>query len=305
MKRCHHQGGYPFCRTRARCEKHDILPEEQCGFRPGRSTVNMLFVVRRLQELARRRSIPLYMCFVDLQKAHDPVDQELLWRMLARAGILEEMIAVIRQFHDGMQARVRMDDGELSEWSEVTQGLRRGRVLSPLLLNIFFAAALELVLVQFSEDDAIFRDLAVWGILCAEDAGFESRSVVGLARMMTIIVEVFGAFGLTMSEKKKKTLLMKVPEKKPEKGAPPPPPPPPAAPLVIEAAGQKYAQRVEFRYLGRRVREDIELSQDINQRSRAAWACLRKYARELFDRPTAPWGLKIRLLKAEAMEALL
>ena len=64
-----------------------------------------------LQELARRRRIPLYSCFVDLQKAYDSVDRELLWKVLARAGVPEEMIAVIRQFHDGMQAQVRMDDG--------------------------------------------------------------------------------------------------------------------------------------------------------------------------------------------------
>ena len=55
------------------------------------------------------------MCFVDLQKAYDSVDRELLRKVLARAGVPEEMIAVIRQFHDGMQARVRMDDGELSD----------------------------------------------------------------------------------------------------------------------------------------------------------------------------------------------
>ena len=131
------------------------------------------------------------MCFVDLQKAYDSVDRELLWKVLARAGVPEEMIAVIRQFHDGMQAQVRMDDGELSEWFEVTQGLRQGYVLSPLLFNIFFAAATEVVLVRFSEDDTILKDLvyleeeagvgaetplerarrAVWGMLYADDAG--------------------------------------------------------------------------------------------------------------------------------------
>ena len=179
----------------------------------------MLFIVRRLQELARRRRIPLYMCFVDLQKAYDSVDREPLWKVLARAGVPEEMIVVIRQFHDGMQARVRMDDGELSDWSEVTQGLRQGCVLSALLFNIFFAAAIEIVLVRFSEDDTILKDLvyfeeeagvragtplerarrAVWGVLYADDAGVVSRSQEGLTRMMTIIVEVFGAFGLTVS----------------------------------------------------------------------------------------------------------
>ena len=60
------------------CEAQQILPEEQRGFWPARSTIDMLFVVHRLQELGRQRKIPLYMCFVDLQKAYDSVDRELL-----------------------------------------------------------------------------------------------------------------------------------------------------------------------------------------------------------------------------------
>ena len=256
-------------------EAHAILPDEQCSFRPNRSTVDMLLVVRRLQELARRRRIPLYMCFVELQKAYDLVDRELLWKALARAGVLKEMIAVIRQFHDGMQAQVRMDDGELLDWFEVTQGLRRGCVLSPLLFNIFFVAATEVVLVRFSEDDTILKNLvyleeeavvgagtplerarrAVWGMLYANDAGVVSRSQEGLTRMMTTIVDVFGEYGLTVSEKKTETLLMWAPKKQPKKGGSPPPS------HVIEAAGQKYAQTTQFRYPGGLVNEDGELTQ--------------------------------------------
>ena len=51
------------------CEREIILPEEQCGFRPQRSSVDMIFVVRRLQELARKKDTPLYLCFIDLTKA--------------------------------------------------------------------------------------------------------------------------------------------------------------------------------------------------------------------------------------------
>ena len=58
-------------------ERGGILPEEQCGFRPYRSTVDMVFVVRRLQELARKDT-PMFMCFVDLTKAYDSVDRTLL-----------------------------------------------------------------------------------------------------------------------------------------------------------------------------------------------------------------------------------
>ena len=82
------------------------------------------------------------MCVIDLQKAYDSVDRELLWKMLTRAGIPVEMIAVIRQFHYGMRARVRMDDGELSDWFPVTQGLRQGCPMSPLMFNVFFVPRL-------------------------------------------------------------------------------------------------------------------------------------------------------------------
>jgi len=57
---------------------HSILREEHCGFRPGRSTIDMVFVVHSLQELARRRKIPLHRCFVDLQEAYSSVDRNLL-----------------------------------------------------------------------------------------------------------------------------------------------------------------------------------------------------------------------------------
>ena len=50
-------------------ETEGILPEAQQCFRPARSAVGRLFVVRRLQELERAREIPQYMCFIDLQKA--------------------------------------------------------------------------------------------------------------------------------------------------------------------------------------------------------------------------------------------
>ena len=83
-------------------------------FPPRTIDSRMLFVMRRLQELGRRKKIPLYMymCFIDLQKACDSVDRELRWNVLARIGVPQTMIAFIRQFHDGMRARVRTDDGE-------------------------------------------------------------------------------------------------------------------------------------------------------------------------------------------------
>ena len=83
----------------------------------------MLFVVRRFQELGRQRETPLYVCFIDLQKAHESVDRELQLKVLTNSGVPIKLLTIIRNFHDGMRARVRTDDGEHSEWFEVTQGL--------------------------------------------------------------------------------------------------------------------------------------------------------------------------------------
>ena len=65
------------------CERMGILPEEHSRFRQNLSTTDMMFVIRQLQELARKKRIPLYVCFIDLTKAYDSVDRTLLWTVLA------------------------------------------------------------------------------------------------------------------------------------------------------------------------------------------------------------------------------
>ena len=90
------------------CEEAGILPEEQCGFRPQRSTTHMMFVVRRLQVLGRTCNTSPEICFIDLAKVYDSVDRVLLCEVFARFGVPPRMIKVIRMFHDGMRARVQL-----------------------------------------------------------------------------------------------------------------------------------------------------------------------------------------------------
>ena len=137
------------------CERVGILPEEQSGYRPNRSTTDMMFVIRRLQELARKKRIPLYVCFIDLTKAYKSIDRTLLWTVLARFGVPQNMTSVIRQFHGGMRACVRFDDKVCSRWFAVEQGLRQGCVLAPPLFNIFFAAVINVASTRFKADEGI------------------------------------------------------------------------------------------------------------------------------------------------------
>ena len=79
-------------------ERQGLLPEEQSGFRASRSTIDIMFVVRRLQELGRKAWVPLFLYFIDIQKAYDSVDRNLLWQVLFRLGVPPKMITVIRTY---------------------------------------------------------------------------------------------------------------------------------------------------------------------------------------------------------------
>ena len=65
------------------------------------------------------------------------------------------MISVIRLFHDGMRACVRLDDRMCLGWFAVEQGLRQECVLVSLLFSIFFAAVINVAYTRFKTDKDI------------------------------------------------------------------------------------------------------------------------------------------------------
>ena len=99
----------------------------------------MIFTARQLQEKCQEQNVDLYMTFVDLTKAFDTVSRDGLWKIMAKFGCPPRSIAIVRQFHDGMQARVQ-NDGEYSEYSEpfpVTNGDKQGCFMAPTLFSMF------------------------------------------------------------------------------------------------------------------------------------------------------------------------
>ena len=81
------------------------------------------------------------MNFVDLTKALDTVSREGLWKIMAKFGCPATFIALVRQFSDGMLARVQ-NDGEFSDPFPVTNGVKQGCVLASTLFNMMFSAML-------------------------------------------------------------------------------------------------------------------------------------------------------------------
>jgi len=88
-------------------------------------------------------------CYIDLTKAYDKVNRQILWKMLRLYGIPEELVKIIISFHEGATARLWLD-GELSVLDiQLQRGLlKQGSVLSPaVLFNIFMGT----VVTRFEE----------------------------------------------------------------------------------------------------------------------------------------------------------
>ena len=112
--------------------------------------------------------------------------------------------------------------------------------------------------------------------------------------MMTVIVTVFEAAGLTVSGKKTETMLLQSPDQTTL-----------APPLVIEAAGQRYKQTTQLLYPGGIIYENVDFSLEIDRRIRLMRVYLKRFGPELYDRMTAPLSLNVRMLNVGVIENLL
>ncbi|BHF85871.1 hypothetical protein SprV_1002904500 [Sparganum proliferum] len=83
----------------------------------------------------------LYSTFVDLTKAFDTVNREVMWKIIQKLGCPKRFIQMVRQLHDGMMVRVT-DNGAVSEAFVVTDGVKHGCVLAPTLFSLMFSAML-------------------------------------------------------------------------------------------------------------------------------------------------------------------
>ena len=69
------------------------IDEMQCGFMSGRGTTDAIFIVRQLQQKLLAANKLLYMAFVDLEKAFDQVQRDVIWWAMRKLGIDEWLAA--------------------------------------------------------------------------------------------------------------------------------------------------------------------------------------------------------------------
>ena len=131
-----------------------MFPKSQCGFRPGRSTLDMVFVARLLLEKSREQQWKISYAFVDLTKAFNTVNRPLLWDLLQKFGCPPTFVSLLVSFHDDMKASVSVG-GATSDPFEVRVGVTQGCVLAPVLFNVYLVAVTLLYRKEIDLDDGV------------------------------------------------------------------------------------------------------------------------------------------------------
>ena len=78
--------------------------DEQCGSLFGKGCVDATFTLKRALQQLREQGQNTHVLFVDLVKAYDSVNRELLWKILKVYGVPEETIIVLKkQLHTNVK----------------------------------------------------------------------------------------------------------------------------------------------------------------------------------------------------------
>ena len=108
------------------------LRPQQAGFRPGRSCSDHIFTLRQILEQSKEWNTPLYINFIDLEKAFDSIHRESLWKILRHYGVPAKLVRVIAMLYSDFKSQV-ICDSEFTEAFNVSTGVKQGCILSPFL----------------------------------------------------------------------------------------------------------------------------------------------------------------------------
>ena len=180
-------------------EQHKLLGEIQNGFRKERCAADNSFVLDTILWKARAAQKKVHLGFIDICKAYDTVNRDILWRKLSSIGIKGNFLSTLMSIYkdDSIDCMV---NGTLTRPIYLRRGLRQGCSLSPLLFALYISD----VGIDIHSSRLGFQvgNVCVSGLLFADDLVLVGRTSSDLQTLLNLVKKRFDALKLRISDEK-------------------------------------------------------------------------------------------------------
>lgn len=119
-----------------RLQAYLITTDNQFGFKNKHSTDLCIYALKEVVSKYSRHNTPVFMCFLDASKAFDRVNHCKLFLKLQERGVPPYLIRILQFWYLHQTMWVKWGRTTSASFL-VTNGVRQGVILSPVLFNLY------------------------------------------------------------------------------------------------------------------------------------------------------------------------
>lgn len=230
--------------------------KEQAGFRSGFSTTDHLQVITQIIEKTNEHEMPMYLAFVDYEKAFDSVEHAGIIDALVKHQIESAYIETISNAYNNGTSVIRLD--KQSDKFPIQRGVRQGDTISPKLFN----AGLEQIFRKLEWDN---KGIKINGeylnhLRFADDIVLISSNGAEIEEMLNQLNMESCKLGMKINMKKTKVMSNSY-----------------ATQRSIKVANMEVENVDKYVYLGQLVTMNSDKTEEIKRRITAGWGAFSKY----------------------------
>ncbi|KAK6762481.1 hypothetical protein RB195_023270 [Necator americanus] len=226
--------------------REETMRDEQAGFRSGRSTIDQVFIVRRVIEIWQRYSKPIQLAFLDFEAAFDSPHRGRLLNALRADGVPRKFVRLLDDMNQRTTAAVRTPAGCTTPF-EVVTGVRQGAVAGVFLFNFVIGDIMRRTVDQCSADIVLAPSgCPLTNLEHADDVVIFAENSTKLQHVVNLVSKLAAAYGRLRLDKCKWI------SSRPRTG--------------IRVDGQPVEPVDEFCYLGCMLKNNGSYERDVQQR---------------------------------------